>query len=449
MRLKLALLGFLAVLGLAAQRAQADLPELVKRYIDDTTLIVGRIDVSQFSDQAVIDFLSDLMREAPEYDRERALENLREGLAELEKTLGPLRERGITSSWFVVGPDTFIMDEPALNIVPVADDEQAKLVTDLLKDDSVDHARVEGAVLISSRSKLSQARNPHPVERPNLEKAISVGRNAPAFQMAFEPTPVVRLAAQVGARELIAQVPQIPIDVVDLIGVMETMSLAMGLPPRAGAALSIDFPDTESAELAQQVVEGQVKRLEERLARRAMEPGRAAELTATLAPEARNRRVVIELTNEELRQTVGPIMVITMLQSREGGMRVRAGRNLRTLTAAILLWSYEHGEGRLPPDLASVEQVFDPKAERMSWRMVNTNPRFAQENAYAYVRCADRLDEIAEPDVTVIAYEKPPPDGVREGVNVAFADGRVEWLSAADFEELSRSQGFEIERLAR
>jgi prepilin-type processing-associated H-X9-DG protein len=320
---------------------------------------------------------------------------------------------------------------------------------DLLKDDSVDHQRVEGAVLISSRSKLSAVKNPHPVERPNLEKAIKVGRSAPAFQMSFEPTPMVRLAAQMGARELIAQSPQIPVEVVELIGSMETMSLAVGLPPRAGAELSIDFPDTESADLAREVVQGQVKELEGRLSRRVMEPGRAAELTQAFVPEARARRVVIELTNEELRQTVGPIMVISMLQSREGGNRVRAGRNLRTLTAAILLWTYEHGEGRLPPDLAAVEQVFDPRAERMTWRMVNTNPRFAQENAFAYVRCADRLDEIKEPDVTVIAYEKPPADGVRDGVNVAFADGRVEWLSAEDFEELSRSQGFEIERLTR
>jgi hypothetical protein len=180
-----------------------------------------------------------------------------------------------------------------------------------------------------------------------------------------------------------------------------------------------------------------------------VEPVRARELTEAFYPETKAKRVVVELTDEELRQTVGPIMVITMLQGREGGNRVRAGRNLRTLTAAVLLWTYEKGDGQLPPDLAAVESVFNPEAERMTWRMINSNPRFAQENAFAYVRAANRLDEIKEPDVTVIAYEKPPAGGIRDGVNVAFADGKVEWLSGEDFEELARSQGFEIERLPR
>ena len=77
------------------------------------------------------------------------------------------------------------------------------------------------------------------------------------------------------------------------------------------------------------------------------------------------------------------------------------------------------------------------------------NPRYNVEDAFAYVRPADRLDQIQEPDITVIAYEKPPADGIRDGVNVAFADGHVEWLDAASFEELAAAQRFEIQRLPR
>lgn len=449
MRLRLVLC-FIFAITFLARPAGADLPELIKRYIDDTTLIVGRLDVSELSDEAIIKFVGDLMREAPERERQRVLDDMRKGLEGMEEILAPLRERGITTSWFVMGPDSFVMGEPALNIIPVADDEQAKLITDLLDKERQDYRRVEGAVLVASRDRLDAAKNPRPVERPNLEKLISVGRSAPAFQMAFEPTPLVKIAAEFGARQLVAQSPEIPVEVIELVAAMETMSLTMGLPPRARATLSIDFPDTDTAELARKVLHEQVSRLEGQLKRTSIEAQRARELTAAFFPETKGKRVVLELSELELHETVGPVMVITMLQGREGGNRVRAGRNLRTITAAILLWSYEQGEGRLPPDLAAVEAVFkNPQAEGVTWKMVNRNPRFLAENAFAYVRPADRLEEIKEPDVTVIAYEKPPARGIEEGVNVAFADGKVEWLSAEDFEALARSQGFEIERLPR
>ena len=449
MRMRLIAL-LIVALGFLALPARADLPEVVKRYVDDTTLIVGRMDAAELSSEAILAFMGELMREAPEAERERMLEGMGEGLSGLEERLAPLRERGVNSYWFVMGAESFVQDEPALLIVPVADDEQAKLVTDLMSETREEHRRVEGAVIMSSRSRLEAANKIVPVERPKLEQLISIGRSAPAFQVAFEPTPFVRMAAELGLGQLIAQSPRIPAIAVELVGKLEAMSFSASLPPQARVALTMEFPDQETAELARQVVQHQVEQLDEDLGRAQLEPERVQQLLAAFAPEAQNKRVMMELTNEELRGVVGPIWIITMLQGREGGNRVRAGGNLRKLAQGILLWTYEHGDGRLPPELAAVEQVFtNPEADGITWQQVRRNPRFRADDAFAYVRPADRLEEIKEPDITVIAYEKPPADGIREGLNVAFADGRVEWLSAADFEELAAAQGFEIQRLPR
>jgi hypothetical protein len=336
-----------------------------------------------------------------------------------------------------------------LTIVPTENEEQAKLLTDLLQKERESHRKVEGAVLVGSRARLDAARSITPVDRPVLAAPIRVGRGAPAFQMAFEPTPFVRLAAEMGARQLVGQSPDFPPELIDLIGTLESMHLSVALPPRPRMALSADFLEPDSAEVARKLLQERVDGLKEGMERAEIEPDRAAELVAAMTPEAKGKRVEVELTAEELRSTVGPIMVVTMLRGREGAARVRAGGNLRKLAQGIILWSYEKGDGQLPPDLAAVEQVFDPKADGMTWRQVNRNPRYAAENAFAYIRPVDRLEEIKEPDITVIAYEKPPAGGIREGVYVAFADGRVEWMIAADFQELAAAQGFEIETLPR
>jgi prepilin-type processing-associated H-X9-DG protein len=449
MRLRLVIL-FVAILaGMHAGTARAELPEIIKKYVDDTTLLVGRMDASELSSDAIIAFMTELMAAAPADERERLMENIREGLAGVEETLAPLRERGLTTSWFVMGADSFVDGQGPLTIVPTENDEQAQALIDLLQKERESHRKVEGAVLIGARSRLDLAKSIKPVDRPVLAAPIRVGRGAPAFQMAFEPTPFVRMAAQLGARELAGQMPDFPVEVIELIGALESMSFSMALPPRPRLALNADFLDPESAEMARKLLQERVDGMKEGLERAEIEPARAAELTAAMTPEAKGKRVEVELTGEELRTTVGPIMIVSMLRGREGAARVQASSNLRKLAQGIILWSYERGEGALPPDLASVEQVFDPKADGMTWRQVNRNPRYEAEDAFAYVRPAERLDAIKEPDITVIAYEKPPARGIREGVNVAFADGRVEWMAAADFQELAVAQGFEIVHLPR
>ena len=441
---------FVAILALAAApAARAELPDVIKRYIDDTTLIVGRMDATSLSSDAIVAFVGDLMREAPAEERDRFLERIRENLAGMDENLAPLREHGLNTSWFVMGAEAFMDGGGPLTIVPTENEEQAQALVTLLQKERAGHRRVDGAILVGERHRLDAARSITPVDRPKLAAPIRVGRGAPAFQMAFEPTPFVRLAAEMGARQLAAQAPDFPVEAIELIGALETMHLSISLPPQARGSLSADFLDPDSAEVGRKLLQERVDGWKQGLERMEIEPARADELVRAMSPEVKGKRVEIELSTQELHDTVGPVMILTMLRGREGAARVRTGANLRKLAQGIILWSYERGEGVLPPDLASVEQVFDPKADGMTWRQVNRNPRYEADNAFAYVRPAERLDAIKEPDITVIAYEKPLASGIREGVYVAFADGRVEWMVAADFQELAALQKFEIETLPR
>ena len=441
-----------ALLGLsaAARPAAGELPEVVKRYVDELTLVVGRVDVAELSSAAVREFVADLLREAPERDRAGFLERVDEALAGMEETLAPLRERQVTSAWFIMGPASFMQGEPALFIVPVTDDAQAKAVTDLLAREREVHKRVDGAVLIGTRTSIRSAEGVRPVDRPVLARPFAKVRGGPALQVVFEPTPPIRLAAELGMRAIAAQSPEFPPQIIDLFAQMESLQYAISLPPRPRAALIVDFKDDQATEDGRKFFDEQVRKLQAQFERGGIEPEPASQLVAAFLPEVREKRVVLELTPDELRDTVGPTMVVTMIRGREGALRVRAGRNLKLLNQAILLWAYEKGDGRLPPELGSVEAMFtDPKVDGGTWQSVRRNPRYNAEDAFAYVRPADRLDQIKEPDITVIAYEKPPADGIRDGVNVGFADGHVEWLAAADFEELAKAQNFEIQRLPR
>lgn len=429
--------------------AAADLPDVVKRYVDDMTLIVGRIDVTELSTDAIVAFMEELLREAPERERNEILNNMRQGLSGLDETLAPFREQELNTAYFIAGADTFVQDEQPLMVVPVADAEKARVLGTLLAARGQQYRHVEGAVLVGTPGAMNVAQGVQPVDRPRLSAGISNARNAPAFQLSFEPTPFVRFAAEMGAQELLNQTNRIPAGVVDFVADFEAVSFKLSLPPRPEMNVRVDFPTEESAESGREFIAEMVGMMQENFRRR-LEPAMADQLLAALLPEAQGKRMVLELTPQEMRETIGPVMVLSMIRNHEAANRIRAGRNLRKLAQGVLLWSYEHGDGRLPEELALVEQVFtNPEADGTTWEDVRRNPRFGAEDAFAYVRPAERLDQIREPDITVIAYEKPPASGIREGVNVAFADGRVEWMSAKDFEELASLQKFEIEHLPR
>jgi prepilin-type processing-associated H-X9-DG protein len=151
------------------------------------------------------------------------------------------------------------------------------------------------------------------------------------------------------------------------------------------------------------------------------------------------------------------VMVPSLNRARETANRVKCASNMRQLGQGILLYSNDN-RGKYPPDYATLvsymlEMGIDP-AVLLCPSGHSALPRPAhmmaadeiadwaeRHSSYAYVGAGKRNDAgFGE----VILYERPGPHG-RDGINMLFGDGHVEFQRMPAAEKLLQEQGIAIE----
>ena len=90
------------VVGFAARPAAAELPDAVKRYVDDATLLVGRIDATRFDSEAILAFLEEAAADQPEDQRQEMMAEARQGVEQATQQLKPLVDAGVKDAYFIV-----------------------------------------------------------------------------------------------------------------------------------------------------------------------------------------------------------------------------------------------------------------------------------------------------------------------------------------------------------
>jgi prepilin-type processing-associated H-X9-DG protein len=134
--------------------------------------------------------------------------------------------------------------------------------------------------------------------------------------------------------------------------------------------------------------------------------------------------------------TIGPGSISVLLPSlnraREQANRIKSANNLRQIGFGVQLYANDHN-GKFPKDLAEIYRTQDLEpAAFVNPRGQSTLPAgLTKENAgpvneigdYVYVGAG--LDSRAGQDV-VVAYENPERN--RDGVNVLYGDGHVDWV---------------------
>jgi prepilin-type processing-associated H-X9-DG protein len=131
-------------------------------------------------------------------------------------------------------------------------------------------------------------------------------------------------------------------------------------------------------------------------------------------------------------------------RTHEHPPRQYCASNLRQIGQGVQMYAIEHG-GAFPPDFATLlltedltSDVFvcvateDTRAEGATTRAVAANLTAAAGHV-SYVYCGNGLTQQA-PANAVVAYE--PLSNHRDGMNVLFADGRVQWLDAKQGQKL-------------
>jgi hypothetical protein len=170
-------------------------------------------------------------------------------------------------------------------------------------------------------------------------------------------------------------------------------------------------------------------------------PGRPAP-TLEYAPR---KRAAWKLTRLEIGVAVAVTLalLLTLLPSlgrrrRHDDPRLRCASNLRQVAQAVQLYANEN-RGRFPPDVATLLLTQDLSADNFVCRFTNDTAAYgptpeataAQLTAAAghlsYVYCGAGMTGNVPPS-TVIAYE--PPSNHGDGLWVAYADTKVEWLDS-------------------
>lgn len=443
-----------------ASTVRAQLPEAVKRYVDSSTLVLVRGDVSKLDVDALMQFVRSLAQEVPEEDRaqfEKMLAETEQGLKGVEAGLQPVIDAGAGEIYMVVSPAPLMQQVPPTVIVPTENEAQRDAVLEFLRQTPMKHEAVEGAVLIGEPVAIAIAKAIRPQPRPELEAAFAGDGEGRAMSAVFVPTPLVSVFGLQALREAAKESPAIPAELADTLEKLALARVDVSLPPEPNGLIELRFADEASAGRMNTFLEA-MRQLGGAKATEAIGAESAAAVAEAVAATHEGASVRVEVTAQELRQSLGGPLIAALQQAREEATMVKTGSNLRHLGQMMRQYAIARDDKDLPreqrgayPDTLEElrravieEQEVDPA----SFDAVMTNPRTGEANGFVYLG-AGKTD--SADSGTVLMYEKAPAGGYSSlqprGVSVLFADGRVEVVLLERLEELAQEQGFEIEAL--
>jgi prepilin-type processing-associated H-X9-DG protein len=122
------------------------------------------------------------------------------------------------------------------------------------------------------------------------------------------------------------------------------------------------------------------------------------------------------------------ILLPSLNRARESANRVKCASNMRQIGQAIQLYANEN-KGKYPPNLATLVKTEDISPEVFTCPSENTpTPKPDEVDTKGdYIYVGQGLDTTATPDIIVL-YEKPDAHD-KDGMNVLYADGHVEFFS--------------------
>ncbi|MGE5609423.1 MAG: DUF3352 domain-containing protein [Bacillota bacterium] len=131
------------------------------------------------------------------------------------------------------------------------------------------------------------------------------------------------------------------------------------------------------------------------------------------------------------------ILLPALEAARERANRVKCASNLRQIGQCVMLYSVDN-QGKFPPDLGTLMTAADlppmvftcptgnhPRPAQLRFNKPEDAAKWVNENS-DYIYLAGQMNNRV-PANTILAYEKPENHD-REGVNMLFGDGHVEWV---------------------
>jgi hypothetical protein len=408
----------------------AALAREVGPYLDDTTLVVAHVDLTQVELRPTVAPIKQLFLQ-PGGARGDAGAALDQGVDAIQEWISEFTRAGGRDGYAVVSMSGF-PEFPLVIVVPLrpgADGQAiAKLISANVPDPNVTTRVGEKVVLLGSKAVLDQLATAKPGERPELARA---------FEAAGVSTAQILYVPSADARKVLAEMLPNPTQG-PLAGAKQPIpsqitSAALGarLAPELAVRIVVRSPDATSASsladtLGQLVAVGKTLLTGELRKHPDLAPlaANADALTKAFTPAVTGDTLTFQLDADQSLTLTG-IILPAVAQSREQARQMRSLSNLRQIVLASITYAGEH-KNEFPPDLTSLLKVTDLTPE------ILRNPRAPQkEVGYVYLR---PTHPDAAPSEQVVAYEawdRPPAR-----IAVAFADGHAEMVDYPRFEKL-------------
>jgi prepilin-type processing-associated H-X9-DG protein len=154
------------------------------------------------------------------------------------------------------------------------------------------------------------------------------------------------------------------------------------------------------------------------------------------------------------------VMLPSLCRSRESANRIKCASNLRQIGQAIALYAQEHA-GQYPPSFAVLLSTQDITPELVTCPSSNDEKSDATDTAgivadltaaetnapghkhcLSYIYIGQSLTEKTATPTTIVAYE-PMENHDKDGVNVLFGDGHVEFTPRESWSTLATAAGID------
>lgn len=337
---KLSLFLFALALALAGQAAAAaaELPAAVQRYIDENTMAVARLDVGKFDADSIVRFLEEVSQDAPAEDRQQMLEEARTNLQQATEQIRPLKDAGVTRMYVIVGPG-MMQGQMPLFVVPTQGEQQAGVVEQYAQQFGRTAKRAEGAVIVGDAQTLQAAEMTRAAPRPEFAQGLG-GEGEAMVQVAFVPTPMIKMFAAQGIRQLAEQQRQMQgqggaeggaqggaqggqqqadlVKAAEAFEKLEMITFHFDAPPQVRLHSETRFTDAATAEQMLTASRAQMATLQQQAAN---DPQAAAalEMLKGAEPKVQGNALVVDLNREQITQFVRRAIAEQAKQKQQQG----------------------------------------------------------------------------------------------------------------------------------
>lgn len=402
-------------------------------FLDSQTLGVIKVDLTDIDLPATRDWVVQSVDELRKANKEliRAKDDVREQIDKASTSVEKFRSAGVGRMYVVFSLADLMENRPPFFVVPLQKDADASAVEQALlgfvepaggpqrQEPSRPVARRIGqTVVLAAADTISRLKAAAPAQRPDL---------AGAFDAAGKGQIRIALIPQEGARKaletLITGLPgELGGGSIQIVSRgMQWMSLAMGLPPSPSFRIVVQASDAAAADKLNDVINKAITWA----AQRKEGPQEALAFTQMLGglkTQLHDNQITIDLSSSDVNKLAATIAG-QMIEEQNRATRLVVANHLRQLSMAVLMYANGH-TGQFPKDLGGdLEKYVGDNLKELYIDPLRPD----EKKPYVYLKLADKLSDVKDAQSAVMIYENHTTWD--DGINVAFADGHVEWIS--------------------